>query len=79
MKKVLYTVCRNYFSIKSYSTLSAKMFKMMDHYPRFHHSEMHTIYGILYTLYGIHCRFYTLYYIHFQKTRVKTAKNGEMR
>ena len=26
-----------------------------------HHSEMYTIYGILYTLYGSDCRFFTLY------------------
>ena len=32
------------------------------------------IYGVLYTLYGIH-RFYTLYGIHSRKTKVKMAKN----
>ena len=28
---------------------------------KLHHSEMYTIYGILYTLYGSDCRFFTLY------------------
>ena len=54
---------RNYFSMKSYSAFSAKMFKVMDHYPRFHHSEVYTI--IWYTV-----------YLYCQKTKVKTAKNG---
>ena len=41
--KKCFTVWRNYFSIKSYSTFSAKMFQA----PSF---GMYTIYGILYTL-----------------------------
>ena len=52
----------------------------MDHYPRFHYSEvciLYMVYCIPY--YGIHCRFYTSYGIDCQKTKVKTAKNGEMR
>ena len=54
--KKCFTVWQNYFSIKSYSTFSAKMFQK-----KLHHSEMYTIYGILYTLYRSDCRFFTLY------------------
>ena len=32
-KSILQYICQNYFSIKSYSTFFAKMFKVTDHYP----------------------------------------------
>ena len=46
---------------------------------KFHHSEMYTIYGILYTLYGRDCRFFTLYGRDCSGKKKNPAKHGEMR
>ena len=46
--------------------------------PKLHHSEMYTIYGILYTLYGSDCRFFTLNGRDCREEK-KKAKHGEMR
>ena len=41
-------------------------------------SSIHSIYGILYTLYGSECRFFTLYGSECREEK-KKAKHGEMR
>ena len=41
-------------------------------------SSIHSIYGILYTLYGSECRFFTLYGSECREGK-KKAKHGEMR
>ena len=41
-------------------------------------SSIHSIYGILYTLYGSECRFFTLYGSECREEE-KKAKHGEMR
>ena len=45
---------------------------------KLHRSKMYTIYGILYTLYGSKCRFFTLYGRECREEK-KKAKYGEMR
>ena len=60
--KKSFTVCQNYFSIKSYSTFSAKMFKVKDLYIRFYHSEVYTIW------------WYTVYLIMIKLSESETAK-----
>ena len=40
-------------------------------------SSIHSIYGILYTLYGSECRFFTLYGSECREEK-KKAKHGEM-
>ena len=49
MQKKCFTLWQNYFQSKVIPLFLPKCSKL-------HHSEMYTIYGILYTLYGSDCR-----------------------
>ena len=66
-KKVLYSMAKLFFNQKLFHFFCQNA-----------PSSIHSIYGILYTLYGSECRFFTLYGSECREEK-KKAKHGEMR